>query len=88
MVRHPGGRAVVVSLLLPFLATTLMALGGNSRRPGNSHIVTLTVLGDDAGDYLDPGEGFVLWRGHDVGHGVVTHRIFVLPRLSFWYAIR
>jgi hypothetical protein len=41
--------------------------------------VTLTVLGDDPGDYLDPGEGFVLWRGHDVGRGVVTHRIFLLP---------
>jgi hypothetical protein len=52
---------------------------GDARRPhGNSHIVTLTVLGDDAGDYLHPGEGFVLWRGHDVGRGVVTRRIFAL----------
>jgi hypothetical protein len=67
--------------------TALLALGGNSRRPGSSHIVTLTVLGDDADDYLDLGEGFVLWRGHDVGRGVVTHRIFVLPGPSFCYAI-
>ena len=50
---------------------------GDGRRQGNSHIVTLIVLGDDAADYLYPGEGFVLWRGHDVGRGVVTRRIFV-----------
>ncbi len=50
----------------------------DSPLPGNSHIiVTLVVLGDDAGDYLNPGERFVLWRGYDVGRGVVTRRIFV-----------
>jgi hypothetical protein len=38
---------------------------------------TVTVLGDDAGDYLAPGERFALWRGHDLGSGVVTRRIFV-----------
>ena len=38
---------------------------------------TVIVLGDDAGDYLAPGERFVLWRGHDLGSGVVTRRIFV-----------
>ena len=38
---------------------------------------TVIVLGDDAGDYLAPGERFVLWRGSDLGSGVVTRRIFV-----------
>ena len=38
---------------------------------------TMIVLGDDAGDYLAPGEQFVLWRGSDLGSGVVTRRIFV-----------
>lgn len=38
---------------------------------------TVIVLGDDAGEYLAPGERFVLWRGHDLGSGVVTRRIFV-----------
>jgi hypothetical protein len=38
---------------------------------------TVIVLGDDAGDYLATGERFVLWRGHDLGSGVVTRRIFV-----------
>lgn len=40
-------------------------------------VVTLVVLGDTAGDYLAPGEEFDLWRGQNVGHGVVTRRIFV-----------
>jgi len=38
---------------------------------------TVIVLGDDAGDYLAPGERFVLWRGHDLGSGVVVNRIFI-----------
>ena len=46
--------------------------------PGDSHvIVTVTVLGDDAAECLAAGEGFTLWRGHDVGRGVVTRRVFV-----------
>jgi hypothetical protein len=39
--------------------------------------LTVIVLGDDAADYLAPGERFVLWRGSDLGSGVVTRRIFV-----------
>lgn len=50
----------------------------DSTMPGDPHlIVTLVVLGDDACDYLSPGEHFALWRGRDVGRGVVTRRIFV-----------
>jgi hypothetical protein len=40
-------------------------------------VVTLVVLGDTAGDYLAPGEEFDLWRGQNVGHGMITRRIFV-----------
>lgn len=40
-------------------------------------VVTLVVLGDTAGDYLAPGEEFDLWRGRNVGHGMITRRIFV-----------
>ncbi len=47
-------------------------------RAGAPHItVTMVVLGDDVGEYLSPGEGFVLVRGCDIGRGVVTRRIFV-----------
>jgi hypothetical protein len=46
--------------------------------PGDAHvIVTVTVLGDDAGECLAAGEDFTLWRGHDIGRGVVTRRVFV-----------
>ncbi|HYZ54873.1 MAG TPA: hypothetical protein VE733_15405 [Streptosporangiaceae bacterium] len=37
--------------------------------------LTMTVLGDDACDYLEAGDTFVLWRGHDIGQGVITRRL-------------
>ncbi len=40
--------------------------------------LTLTVLGDDASDYLEAGDSFTLWRGHDIGQGVISRR------LSWW----
>jgi hypothetical protein len=40
--------------------------------------LTITVYGDDVIDYLEPGDAFVLWRGHDIGRGVISRR------LSFW----
>ncbi|MGI8448520.1 MAG: hypothetical protein ACR2MP_15335 [Streptosporangiaceae bacterium] len=39
-------------------------------------MLVITVAGDDAGDYPATGEDFALWRGHDIGRGVVTRRIF------------
>jgi hypothetical protein len=38
--------------------------------------LTMTVVGDDARDYLEPGDTFVLWRGHDIGQGVISRRLF------------
>lgn len=56
----------------------LVSTSDDSPPPGNPYIiVTMVVLGDDAGDYLGPREQFVLWKGYDVGRGVVTRRIFV-----------
>ena len=40
--------------------------------------LTLTVLGDDASDYLEAGDSFTLWRGRDIGQGVISRR------LSWW----
>ncbi|MGH3255779.1 MAG: hypothetical protein ACRDOU_10300 [Streptosporangiaceae bacterium] len=46
-------------------------------RPGKPEVVvTLRVIGDDMADYLDIGSHFSLWSGSDVGHGVVTRRLF------------
>lgn len=47
-------------------------------RPGGTRtIVTLVIAGDDAGVPLGVGEHFQLWRGADVGEGVVSRRLFV-----------
>ena len=52
--------------------------GEGSGPPGSAPIaVTMVVVGDDAGDYLTPGEHFALLRGSDVARGTVTRRIFV-----------
>jgi hypothetical protein len=46
-------------------------------QPGKPGTVTVVVLGDDADDYLAPGEHFALLRGGDVARGTVASRIFV-----------
>jgi hypothetical protein len=59
------------------LFSALVTTGDDSPPSGSSSLtVTVVVLGDDAGDYLAPGDHFVLWRGGDVGRGRVTRRMF------------
>jgi hypothetical protein len=59
------------------LFSALVSQGGESLPGDSDRVVTMVVLGDDTGDYLAPGEDFVLWRGGEIGHGVITRRIFV-----------
>lgn len=40
-------------------------------------VVTAVVLGEDAADYLAVGDHFALWRGRDIGQGLVTRRVFI-----------
>jgi len=40
-------------------------------------MVTVTLMGDEPRQYFDIGDHFALWRGHDVGSGVVTRRLFI-----------
>jgi hypothetical protein len=40
-------------------------------------VLTVTVLGDGAAECLAAGSDFTLWRGSDIGRGVVTRRVFV-----------
>lgn len=50
---------------------------GSLLSPGSADIiVTMVVLGDDARDYLAPGEQFALLSGGEVGHGVVSGWLF------------
>lgn len=44
---------------------------------GRQRLVTLRLADDDIADYLESGNHFELWLGGDVGHGVVTRRLFV-----------
>ncbi|HEV7933968.1 MAG TPA: hypothetical protein VGP70_16880 [Actinomadura sp.] len=47
-------------------------------RPGDAyHSVTMTVIDEDAMNYLVPGEHFQLWARCNVGHGVVSRRVLI-----------
>jgi hypothetical protein len=47
----------------------------DSAQPDHSIPLTLAVVGDDVPEYLDAGDSFTLWRGHDIGHGVISRRL-------------
>jgi hypothetical protein len=47
------------------------------RPHGHQMLVALRLADDDVADYLTCGGRFDLWLGRDVGHGVVTRRLFV-----------
>ncbi|MHB1595992.1 MAG: hypothetical protein ACYCO9_19360 [Streptosporangiaceae bacterium] len=38
--------------------------------------MTITLNDDDAGQYLGPGRQFTMWDGHDIGHGIISRRVF------------
>lgn len=77
-----GGRVVVRahhhethrSKIFSALVTT--AYGEQLQAADHSIQLTMTVLGDDACDYLEAGDTFALWRGHDIGQGVISRRLF------------
>jgi hypothetical protein len=76
-----GGRVVVRahhhdshrSKIFSGLVTTTP--GEPLRAADHSVQLTMTVLGDDACDYLEAGDTFALWRGHDIGKGVISRRL-------------
>jgi hypothetical protein len=50
---------------------------GSSWLNSDHAIVTVVLVGEDPGDYFHVGDHFALWQGSDVGHGVVTRRLFI-----------
>jgi hypothetical protein len=77
-----GGRVVVRARhhethQSKFFSALVTTVPGESVREAGDHSIqlTMTVLGDDATDYLDAGDAFALWRGHDIGHGVIARRL-------------
>jgi hypothetical protein len=43
---------------------------------GKGVIVTIEIPDDEACDFLGPGQPITLWHGGDVGHGVISRRVF------------
>jgi hypothetical protein len=66
-----GGSKLFSALITPGDIESAFQLGDEEA------ILRLEVLGEDVSDYLAPGEQFDLWRGGNVGHGVVCRRLFV-----------
>jgi hypothetical protein len=50
--------------------------GGEPLHPGDHAVVTLTMSDDEATEFFGAGQHFVLWSGGDVGHGIVSRRVF------------
>jgi hypothetical protein len=44
-------------------------------QPNHSMQLTLTVVGNDVPEYLDAGDSFTLWRGREIGQGVISRRL-------------
>ena len=50
----------------------------HSPRAGDDHVImTVTLACADPSEYFGIGDHFALWLGGDIGHGVVTRRLFV-----------
>lgn len=41
-----------------------------------SVVVTMEVADDSACAVLDAGERFAIWNGTDIGHGIISRRVF------------
>lgn len=45
--------------------------------PGEAHVVmTIEIADDEASAFLGPGQHITLWNGRDIGHGVISRRVF------------
>ena len=60
-----------------FSALVTTSADGAAVQDSQHVIVTISLLGNDPADYFKAGADFALWQGRDVGHGVVTRRLFV-----------
>jgi hypothetical protein len=44
--------------------------------PGDHAVVTITVTDDQAAEFFGAGQRFALWNGDDIGHGVVSRKVY------------
>lgn len=47
-----------------------------SLHSGDHAIVTITVTDDQAAAFFGAGQRFTLWSGDDIGHGIVSRRVY------------
>lgn len=48
-----------------------------SLNPGDKRVVvTIEIADDEACGFLGPGQRVTLWHGRDLGHGVISRRVF------------
>jgi hypothetical protein len=59
--------------------SALVSGAGEPLRAGDHSIeLTMTVQGEDVLEYLETGDRFALWLGHDIGQGVISRRLHFL----------
>lgn len=39
-------------------------------------VVTIEVADDEASAFLGPGQRVTLWNGREIGHGLISRRVF------------
>ena len=59
-----------------FSALVTTSADGAAVEDGNHVIVTISLFCNDPADYFKAGADFALWQGREVGHGVVTRRLY------------
>ena len=58
--------------------SALVTPGEDLPRLDDHHVLmTVSLAAQDPSEYFEIGDHFALWLGGDIGHGVVTRRLFV-----------
>ena len=61
-----------------FFTALVTRNGGDRTWPEEDPVImTVALMGDDPGEYFEPGDRFAFWLGHDLGQGIVTRRLFI-----------
>jgi hypothetical protein len=60
-----------------FSALVTQAGDDSPRRDDDHVIMTIALTCPAPAEYFEVGDHFALWLGGDIGHGVVTRRLFV-----------
>ena len=61
-----------------FFTALVTKNGGDRTWPEEDPVLmTVALMGDDPGEYFEPGDHFAFWLGHDPGQGAAIPRLFV-----------